>query len=522
MKKYILILFSVFAFGQSGLIARQNFAYKAVSTGTNTEIGGVAATISTPALLATKLGISVGNISNFSIVGSDIKCKITGGYGIPASAFQLNTAITYFYDYDNLVNAINADAFDRASNLSVLITKGVLSTGSNSPFKGTKLSLIDFPTATSIIGNDCFSDASPNFGNIKQINIRSVTTLGTSSSDNFIFRGMTGNPIIYANTFLQTNNAGAPDGDLTYAFSQGATVRYVTNDTAPNPVTDLSAGTIYNTAIQLNFTPPSSTNAIEYYECWANGARKNNITSNGQYIAGLSASTNYDVSIYAVDIFFNKSLVSNVLNVSTNTTSAVPTTGLVSYYKLDSNSNDVYGSNNGTDTSISYVSGKINNSGSYNGTNSKSVFGNASSLQISTGTISCWIKSASPGASYRFVFGKVTAYGMFLFNGVFGVYSWAGSSGFKSTGINLADGNWHHIAFVFESGTSNNYLYVDGVLKLTTSMTVSGQSVQLTMGDSPGDNQFFNGLIDEANVYNVKLTQSQIQLIYNNGTGTTL
>lgn len=41
-------------------------------------------------------------------------------------------------------------------------------------------------------------------------------------------------------------------------------------------------------------------------------------------------------------------------------------TNLVSYYKLDSNSNDSVGSNNGTDTSVSYVAGKIGNAGSYN------------------------------------------------------------------------------------------------------------------------------------------------------------
>ena len=47
------------------------------------------------------------------------------------------------------------------------------------------------------------------------------------------------------------------------------------------------------------------------------------------------------------------------------------TTNLVSYYKLDANSNDSVWSNNWTGTAISYVSGKISNCASFNGTSSK-------------------------------------------------------------------------------------------------------------------------------------------------------
>lgn len=46
------------------------------------------------------------------------------------------------------------------------------------------------------------------------------------------------------------------------------------------------------------------------------------------------------------------------------------TDNLISYYKLDSNSNDSVGTNNGTDTSVSYVAGKIGNAASFNGSTS--------------------------------------------------------------------------------------------------------------------------------------------------------
>jgi hypothetical protein len=473
-----------------------------IDLSTNTEIGGIAATISTPALLASKLGISVGTISNFSIVGSDIKCKITGSYGIPISAFNyLGTPsftyppCTYYYDKDGLVTSLGEGAFSSYS-----------------------LKWVYFKNATSV-GYRCFADGSGNQRDF--VYIPSCTNLGGSVGDdsNFIYGLQT--KIIYVNPSLATCNSGAPDGDLAYAITQGATIRYVTNFTVPNPVATLASGTIYNTVIQLNFTTPSSTNTIDYYECYVNGVKKNNITASGQYITGLTPSTSYNFTVVAVDVFYNKSVMSNSVSVSTNTTSAVPTTGLVSYYKLDSNSNDTFGSNNGTDTSVSYIAGKINNAGSYNGSTSKTLVGNPANLQLNTGTISCWIKTSGAGSSYRSVFGKIQAYNMFLVDGVFGIYSWAGVSGFKSTGMSLNDGLWHHLAFVFDSGTSLNYLYVDGVLKLTTSMTVATQSDNVCIGSS-NSIQNFNGLIDEANIYNVKLTQNQIQLLYNSGTGTTL
>jgi hypothetical protein len=74
---------------------------------------------------------------------------------------------------------------------------------------------------------------------------------------------------------------------------------------------------IYNTAIQLNFTPPNSTNAIEFYECYANGKFQNEILESGQAITGLAPNTNYNITVVAVDVFYNKSVVSNNVNVST-------------------------------------------------------------------------------------------------------------------------------------------------------------------------------------------------------------
>jgi len=486
----------------------------------NTFIGGVASTITTSGALATKLEIASNRITNFKIVGSDIECRISGSYVIPDSAFISDTSITYYYDYENCT-LINYRAFRDCTNLSEVVFDNVTYIDSQAFYKSVNLKKAILKSVITI-GYQAF-DGDGIISKLSTLYAPNCTILGGTIGFDFVFRNQL-NVIFYCHPSLATNNAGAPDGDITNtAFSNKVIPRYVTNYTPPSSITNLSVGNVYGTAVQLNFTAPSSTNAIDYYEVWQNGVNTGKrITASGEYIVGLTLNTAYTFQLIPVDIFFNKS-TSNTIAVTTMVTSSVPTTGLVSYYKLDSNSNDIYGSNNGTDTNVSYVSGKVSNAASYNGTTSKTVIGNPANLQLSTGSVSCWIKTSAAGSSYRAIFSKENAYGLFLVDGVLGFYNWGsfGGSGFKSTGVNLNDNLWHNLVLVFESSTANNYIYVDGVLKLTFSMSVLNQSNNLLIGLN-STSQYINALIDETPIYNTKLTQTEIDLIYNSGNGTTL
>ena len=109
---------------------------------------------------------------------------------------------------------------------------------------------------------------------------------------------------------------------------------------------------------------------------------------------------------------------------------------------------------------------------------------------------------------------------MFLRDNLFVIYDW--SSGEKSTGINLADGNWHFVGFTFQSGvTDGTKLYIDSQLKLTTTLTISNQNegVAIGAGVNPASAQFFTGLIDEVRIYNEALPQAEIQKHYVEGLG---
>jgi len=520
MRKYIILflLWGIFGNAQYNLFARQNFAYKTISAPTfNTYIGGVSGTITSASSLATKLGISVVNISDFTIVGSDIKCKITGTYEMPIGCWLNDIAISYYIDSDNLVTKLKTQAFRYTTAMKRFEFNGCTEIEAYQ-FENNAREFI-FKECL-IIGANAFRGASYAAAE-KVYYIPKATILGASVGNDNVFDVNFGDIKVYTNPILATINAGGAEGDLVNNAQRSMTVAYVTNYTAPNPITDLSSGIVSKSSIQLNFTAPTgSTNAISYYDAYINGEYRQKITASGQYITGFLPNTMYSIELNPVDIFYNKS-TSNIINVTTAVTDNYPTAGLISYWKMESSSIDSYGSNNGTDTAVTHALGKVNNTAVYDGSTSKTIIGNPANLQISQGTLSCWIKTSGAGSSYRSIFGKTDAYNMFLVDGVFGIYSWAGATGFKSTGVNLNDGLWHHIAFVFESGTSLNYLYVDGVLKLTTSMTISTQASNFCIGSS-NSIQNFNGQIDEASVHNMKLTLSEIQFIYNSGIGITL
>ena len=270
------------------LVSRQIYGNKKGGI-PNTFIGGVASTINTPALLATKLGINVSRITVFSVVGSDIKCSVSGNYTMSGTAFTNNLQITYYID-NGICNSFDSRSFAGAE----------------------KLQFIELPNVTSI---SCTEGFVRNY-KLERIYTPLCTSYGSTVGNNTLFNGSTAfaqGCKIYTHSSMATVNSGGVEGDLQAGATYGAIIRYVTNFTSPNPITTLSAGTIYNTAIQLNFTPPSSTNAIDYYEVYINGVFSKNITASGQLITGLTASTSYSITVIAVDIFLNKSTVSNTL-----------------------------------------------------------------------------------------------------------------------------------------------------------------------------------------------------------------
>ena len=199
--------------------------------------------------------------------------------------------------------------------------------------------------------------------------------------------------------------------------------------------------------------------------------------------------------------------------------------GGVAYYKLDGNSNDSVGSNNGTDTSISYSSsyGKINQGASFNGSSSRIAIAHNSVFNITSAiTLLAWIKTTSTGGNQILCKYDDSFYfavnGSTFNSGKIQMYLNNVSSGWL-TGGTVNDGNWHFVVGTYDGSTIK--LYIDG--SLSTSVSASGSiqtgSNPVEIGTRTAISYYFNGDIDEIGIWSRALSSTEVSELYNSGAG---
>ena len=140
-----------------------------------------------------------------------------------------------------------------------------------------------------------------------------------------------------------------------------------------------------------------------------------------------------------------------------------------------------------------------------------------SETDLNTGTVAGWFRTSSPGAGYRGLFVKQLAYGLFIVDSVLTAYDWGPDNTPRSTGVNVADGFWHHTAFVFRSGVAGgSAIYIDGKLVLSTSITISSHAngFAIGSGDNPATIQLLNGDIGGSTLHNRALIPAEIASLY--------
>lgn len=221
--------------------------------------------------------------------------------------------------------------------------------------------------------------------------------------------------------------------------------------------------------------------------------------------------------------------------------------GIVSAWKLDDVSGDAIdsvGDNNGTVSGATQnIAGKINTAYSFDGND----FIAADSVVIdvaanTSGTWSAWVKptDATPAAvQYIMGFGDTNANERIsLFINTTGVLQCfcaiAGVNQFNkaTTSPAFSDGVWTHVA-VTQTG-SGITLYVNGVAvaqsySVSTNITRWMSSVagvdNFRIGclnfNNGGNLNFFNGSIDDVNIWNRALTADEVTELYNSGAGNT-
>ncbi len=476
----------------------------------NTFIGGVSSTINTATLLAAKLSISDTDIQNFTIDGDDIECFIGVDYTINTDGFKENTDLIDYFDNDGKCTEININAFFHAT------------------FSDHSISFW-FPNVIKI-GNGTFTN---NRGGLLYYFPRCVNYGGAVTDNNVFFFGNHADAKMYVDPTMETINGGNLEGDLAAAQNTyGAEIIFVDNFTASDAIDDLAVDTVYATGVKLDWTAPSSTNTIDFYEIYSDGVLQSTTTDLFGFAFGVNLET-YNYTVKVVDEFFNKSDFSNEVTQTLNGTDPVDSSDANAYWRLNTNSDDFVNAHDGTDTSIVYSDGEY---ATFNGTTSVSSVDDSDSFSFVTGT------TDEPfSISLRVKFGLTNNNGFLITkedgsnrewgllqsgnnNINFRIWKEGGTS--ARIGINVALtivlGQSYHIVVTYDGSETEAgiKMYIDKVLKSSTSdssgtyTNMNNTSSKVYIGKFPTVTTFtHNGGINGMGVWNVELIQSEIDFM---------
>ncbi len=222
------------------------------------------------------------------------------------------------------------------------------------------------------------------------------------------------------------------------------------------------------------------------------------------------------------------------------------TNGLAAHWSGDAAGNvalDQSGNgNNGTMTGTQSVPGIFGSAFNFDGTDDFISVSNSSSLNFGLNdsfTLSTWFQTSDSLSEQR-IMGKQT------FSGQNGVYlldliksgqdtvlrffmrDTAGAVSQLIGSVHLADGNLHHIAGVRDTSTDRIRFYIDGVEQGSTTDNTQGNyasNINFLLGsftDSTAGGAKFEGLVDDAAVYNRALSSTEISTIFNEATVSTV
>ena len=159
----------------------------------------------------------------------------------------------------------------------------------------------------------------------------------------------------------------------------------------------------------------------------------------------------------------------------------------------------------------------------FNGATSSVTVPNQPALDAYPLTVEAWINTTQSNGNAalvsKYADGSFNGWQMFLHNGLLTAacfrdannYIWDGGA-YTFNGGNIADGNWHHVAFTVN--VSGGSLYVDGMLKNTLAWNgipgASTTSQNLSLSAFSGGGGYFSGQMDEVRVWNVARTAFQL------------
>ena len=213
----------------------------------------------------------------------------------------------------------------------------------------------------------------------------------------------------------------------------------------------------------------------------------------------------------------------------------MPPDGLVGWWAAEGNAYDALCQNNGAvHGGVGYVAGEVGQAFSFDGATGYVEVTDPGPLQLTSQlTIECWVRRTSVNSEdYLCNKGGDYTRGALNYGVTLNSSQWGGKLAFTFAGgyrrsVSITDLNWHHIAVVARQGDANPTFYVDGEVK---SLTDSGGAATLNLYPSTeplhigaqvdhtsGWCYYSSAVIDEVSLYNIVLSTTQIQAIYQAG-----
>ena len=350
-----------------------------------------------------------------------------------------------------------------------------------------------------------------------------------------------------SNGLIQWTPTSAGNFNVTVKAANGvnpdATQSFTINVTSPQTntapvitstaVTNGNVGQLYLYDVEANGNPAPTFSLTTKPD---NGMTINPSTGLIQWTP--SSTGNFNVTVKAANGVAPDATQSFTINVAA--ASPCPS-GMISYWKLDETSGNVYddnfGPNNGTGANApTPTAGRVSGAQQFNGTSNTIAAPRIAAYDFSAATsftFEAWInhlvgsfisqelivERKSSGPLYvSLKFDKSTAARFELRNDASVKFAVAGTT-------DLYDGKWHHVVGVRDAANNQLRIYVDGVLQNTASavsasgFTSSDAGIGIGGRNLPGDAypSYFNGKIDEVAIYNSALSASTILQHYNNG-----
>ena len=297
--------------------------------------------------------------------------------------------------------------------------------------------------------------------------------------------------------------------------------------TAPAGLTATASG---SSQVNLNWSASTDNVGVAGYRverCQGTGctnfAQVGTPTATSYSDTGLAPSSTYRYQVRAVDASGNFSGYSTVAEATTGAGPATPP-GLVGAWAFAEGNGtttaDSSGNGNaGTLLGASWTTlGRYGNALSFNGTNSQVRVADSASLDLTTAmTLSAWIEPTASQSGWRTILQHETdAYFLNASNSngpllPSGGGNFGGTTQFLSGTTANPVNAWTYVTTTYDGATVR--LYINGTQVASRAATGAIQTTNspLWIGGNSPYGEYFQGLIDEARVYNRALTQAEVQ-----------